>query len=660
MKKILFIIFLLILHLNCWVKNQNIPFEKIENYWTWEENQNYITEGNIWHGFVKIKDLYRAYSPVSRIIFWRKTIPKTINIEYLSIGKNTVRLFVNGRLIERLQPTNSVKKITINTDKIQKGLNILGFRKNLKTDFYIKNLYFTPSKEKEENFKIEEGEKIYIPFEEGEPEILFEGRGTILINIFDIYSSKNLYSKKIKNFFPFIQRKFKFKNNKKFMVELKGEKGKFFIKDIKFSHHKLKEKSKKIKIRFKKPYPDIYIFLIDGCQASHLGIYGYNRNTSPNIDRLGKDSLIFENAYSNASFTRASVATLFTGLYPEHHKVRVMWQGLMEKFLTLPEFLKKYGYRTSIFTASGNISPDFGFKQGVDKYSGYFKRWQEFKSNLIAKDFIKWIKSTPSPRFSYIHFIEPHLPIIPPPPFKNMYKSKPLPEPMILKLHKKNKFSPEEVQDVIDDYDSTITYIDSILGKIWNFMKKDGYYENSLIIFLSDHGEALYEHKFFGHGRIVYEEIAHIPLLVKFPSYLKISGRVKKIVQVVDIFPTISEPFGERLKSDGKSLLQRESNPEEEFSVCRSFINPGSFGIRWKNYYYIINLDGFKEELYELKNNPSLNVINENKILSIYLRTKFLRWLRKYQSIYKKPKKIELEKLPKDVLENLRSLGYIN
>ena len=397
-------------------------------------------------------------------------------------------------------------------------------------------------------------------------------------------------------------------------------------------------------------------------EIRHLGAYGYSRDTSPHIDDLARDSVVFENAYSNAAFTRAAVATIFTGLYPEHHKVRVMTKGLLEEFFTLPEFLKNRSYQTSIFSSSANISGPFGFRQGVDEFYKYFGQLKA-KRKYISSDFIEWLKRTGNglPRFSYLHFMEPHFPILPPPPFLNMYKKDPPRNPVILRLKNKGDFTPEEIQDLTDDYDSTITYVDHLLGEILDYLKEADLYDRSLIIFLSDHGEALYEHKYIGHGGIVFDEVTHIPLLVKFPSAMNIKGRVRTVVQTTDIFPTISRLFRNKRNFDGRSLMEAYFQKEQgnEYSISRNFIMPGAFGIRWRDYYYIIELNDFTEELYDVNLAPEKNIIDKHKPLALYLRTKFLTWLCRYQTIQKKAKEVDLNKLSQNELENLRALGYI-
>ncbi|NIM90741.1 MAG: sulfatase-like hydrolase/transferase [Candidatus Aminicenantes bacterium] len=644
-------------------KTSSIDGFPLQFVWSWEEDQNRVGEGNVWNGFVKEGNLFKATNPVSRFAFWRKTVTPTLFLEYKNAGKASVRLFLNGVKIERLAPAARITRKAIKTDRLYQGLNFVEFRKGEKIEFYIKDIYFEDEEETSTspNFQIEKGEKLHIPFEAGKVSLVLKGKGSLRMRAREAMTSSVLKVKKIANVFSFFKKKSRLSSPSPFIIELQGLKGKFSIQDVKFVPHEVKKPPPET-LFIKKPFPDIYILLIDGCQASHLGAYGYSRDTSPHIDALAKDSVVFENAYSNAAFTRAAVATIFTGLYPEHHKVRVLTKGLLHEFLTLPEFLKNRGYQTSLFSSSANISGPFGFRQGVDEFYKYFGQRKAMRK-YIASDFIEWLKRTGngSPRFSYLHFKEPHFPILPPPPFLNMYKKDPPRYPVILRLKNKKDFSPEEIQDLTDDYDSTIAYVDHLLGKILDHMKETDSYDQSLIVFLSDHGEALYEHKFIGHGGIVFDEVTRIPLLVKFPSAMNIKGRVRTVVQTTDIFPTISRLFRNKRKFDGRSLVEAYFQKEQgnEYSVSRNFIMPGAFGLRWRDYYYIMELNDFTEELYNVNISPEINIIDKHKALSLFLRTKFLAWLCRYQTIQKKAKQIDLTKLSPAELENLRALGYI-
>ncbi len=631
--------------------------------WTWDEDQSCITGENIWAGFSETKEGFQAEKPISSFALWRKTPPGKITLVYVNKSRFPVKLAINGAVVASLPFSSKYRRFVLSTPLLQKGINIIGFLRRNRKKLVVKELCL--SQGKGENFVLEKGEGLIIPVDGGGIKFSLRGRGKARVSVHYGQGFSKLRETGINNPLRILPSRVSFSSHEPYLVEIRVSSGGLRPGDFKFSSGKENKNPPGTNLRFRKPYPNIFIFLIDACQASHLSLYGYPRKTSPNIDKLGEESLVFENAYTNAAFTRATVASIFSGLFPEHHKVRVLRAALDSRLLLLPEFLKTKGYTTSIFTASANVSATFGFSQGIDQFFGYYGRWNNRTSQRMARDFLRWIARKKGPKFSYIHFMEPHFPIIPPHPFKNMFKKNPPKIPVMKRMRQKikstEKFSPQEVQDIIDDYDSTIAYIDSILGRIWEGMRKMGVFENSMIIFLSDHGEALYEHGAFGHGPIVYEEMTHIPLVVKLPAYIKMKGRIKALVQPTDIFPTVASLFGVELALDGRSLLEAalQRIQGDEIAVARNFLNPGAYGIRWRKYYYIINMRGFKEELYTVKGYPARSYPYENQAVTLYLRGQFLKWLKKYQNLSMVERKISFKKLSRKELENLRSLGYI-
>jgi arylsulfatase A-like enzyme len=199
------------------------------------------------------------------------------------------------------------------------------------------------------------------------------------------------------------------------------------------------------------------------------------------------------------------------------------------------------------------------------------------------------------------------------------------------------------------------------MGKLLQSLREKGLYENSLIVILSDHGESLYEHRFFGHGSVVYEETAHVPLVVKFPAAMNLKGRVRTVVELADVFPTVLDIFGQRLPLDGKSLLDAATMGQENdnVAVCCSFYASPDFGLRWRQWYNIINMGTGWETLYRAAD-PFFQEIREpEECVRTFLKARFLDWLKRFSEIDERPVRIDLNSLPKNEIENLRSLGYL-
>ncbi len=670
----LFLLLLLLIPLyNC---KKKPGLKKLDPTILWEKDQYEIVTGSgtrhLWSGFKIEEDFFTARKNIAKFILWReKEEEKDISINYFLKGSH-VYLYINNKHTSELIPTGRWELFKTRIT-LSRGFNFIEFRKKAKSHLKIKAVEIAgqPTAVKP-HFHLPEGEKITLFHPAGSGIMSFIGKGELRIRKIEfINGKKNILEENFKPGFLSSSIKYPFNFQALGFLQISAVSGKFNITGYTFRKNISNDKRKKNK-KLLNEKPGVFIFLVDGCQAYHLGAYGYHRKTSPNIDKLAKDGVIFENAYANATFTRSSVATIFTGFFPRRHKLRVLTNRLPKGLFMLPEFLQKNGYKTTILTEAGNISRHFGFGQGVDEYRKLFWRWEDprYLEKNILKFFNKWTDKK-GPLFAYIHYREPHFPIIPPPPFLDMFKTKKSrvkQDRVILKMRKLmgegHSFTLEEVQDVIDDYDSTIRNVDSKVGDLCKTLKRKGLYDSSLIIFTSDHGEALYEHKAWGHGHNVYEETSRVPLIVKFPKKMKLYGSIEKIVQLADIFPTIAALFGVNRYFDGQSLLEciKIKNEDDTFAFSTTFGISPSIGIRWRSWYYIICLKRNQEEkLYNLQVDRFRNVavLKENEDIKTFFRSKLLNWLIDFDNLERTAQSVDLKKLPKAELENLRSLGYI-
>jgi hypothetical protein len=645
------------------------PSPDLPATFVWSKDQSAIDpvsgRTNVWGGF-EVKDgAWLSLRNTARFILWRTAATETpISVDYTLRGK-PCRFLVNGsavgELVPSLQRTSAGFGIRLNA-----GFNFLEFEKTV-DDVLTVHAVFAGSREARRRHHLEEGESLTIGTARASGELVFRGRG--VLGIAEVLFHKGHKSTRTFDRKPgFLSRRtvHVFNDPSPGFVTFSARSGSFDIVENSVVRTPPAPSAGGVP-RFTGT-PDVFIFLIDACRPDHLGVYGYGRPTSPNLDRFASDSVIFENAYANASFTRSSVATLFTGLYPESHKVRILMNKLSERLLTIPVYLKGKGYRTSLFTATSNVSQNTGFARGVDDYFPHIGEWRRGGERAIPRRFDGWLDRE-GPLFSYVHFIEPHLPIVPPAPFRDMFSP---PEDRAFvhsvleqfqrKINDELPFSPDEVRAVVDNYDSTVAYIDGELGKLMKSLKDRGLYDESLIIVLSDHGESLYERKFWGHGSKVYEETARVPLIVKFPASMNLKGRVEAVVELAGAFPTLLDLFGQEIGLDGKSWLPMiiSPAPDEDLAVARSFTNVGDFGLRWGGWYSVVNLASGTETLYR-RAKPVFTEIGdgEEDDIRLIFKVMFLEWLGRFSEADDRPVSIDLKTLPKNELENLRSLGYI-
>lgn len=287
---------------------------------------------------------------------------------------------------------------------------------------------------------------------------------------------------------------------------------------------------------------NVILISIDTLRADHMGYMGYGKNTSPNIDMLSQKSLVFENAISQATWTLPSHVSLFSSLYPDVHGVTKKENKISQSTRLLPEILKENGYLTRGYHEGGFLNPHFGFGRGFDVYTK-----QPIDDSII--DSIKFIEYNKDKKFFlFLHTYKVH----------SDYYYKEDGDFLFPDLFLLNIFTPseKELNSMIDDYDRSIAYVDSLVGKLIEKIESEGLMDNTIIIVTSDHGEGFMEHGIIGHGYAPYQELVHIPLVFYLPG--KNPERIEEYVELIDIMPTILDAIG--IKANfihGQNMLDR-------------------------------------------------------------------------------------------------------
>jgi len=316
--------------------------------------------------------------------------------------------------------------------------------------------------------------------------------------------------------------------------------------------------------------PDILLYVVDALRADHMSCYGFQRRTSPNIDKFSQENALYLNAYSNASWTKPSGASILTGLYPKYHKTMKRDDRLPNEVVTLAEKLQEIGYYTIAFIGNGNLSHVFGLDQGFDLYKEFFGTYpysQHVQSDTINEKVFEFFKEFLSqeerkPLFMLIWTVDPHDPYTPEESVKSLFdihRYTPIDTYDFRLLGKiRNGYirpSKSQIEFMKIRYDQEIYFNDKSFGELVNVMKNYGIYDNSVIIFTSDHGEEFFEHGGVAHGLTLYNDQIKIPLVIKMPEIEKKIH--KERVQLFDIYPTILDML--KLKPsyelDGTSFL---------------------------------------------------------------------------------------------------------
>ena len=457
--------------------------------------------------------------------------------------------------------------------------------------------------------------------------------------------------------------------------------------------------------------PNVILITMDTVRADHLSVYGYERDTTPNLRKLAQEATLYTRAVAPSDVTLSTHGSMFTGLYPTWHGAHTVEPGtqpanamafpLSDKHVTLAERLQARGYSTAEVVANHwFLGPSWQLHQGFDYYSilapscclpSPYILWQHAQGDFIgltrnSRSFnlaehvneevfnllARW-KERNRPFFLFANYMDAHWPYSPPSPFDAKYPGK---DPKFGQARFKaleravaqGKREPTEAerQHLMSQYDGAIAYLDAQIGELVERLKNLGLYDNTLLMLTSDHGEALGERGVFLHNGVpLYQNVLHVPLLIKYPNGRQ-RGVVNEFVSTVDVTPTVLDAVGAEPAKDiqGRSLLQRNSDlPLYAESYPRMDLvmreNPERQRVERAifsgNLKYITSTVG-KHELYDLFQDPAekTNLYRDDDPASQRLRAQLEDWLKQAKTRVNVPVTIEGE-----AVERLRSLGYI-
>lgn len=306
--------------------------------------------------------------------------------------------------------------------------------------------------------------------------------------------------------------------------------------------------------------PDIVVIAIDSLRADHLGCYGYGNPTSPNIDALARESVLFDAAFAAGIPTTPSFTTLFTGLHPYRHGI-VAHHGdrrLSEKVTLLPQLAKERGYLTvgvDNMVAQGEGRGSW-FARGYDHYAGFlYKPFGDQSSHLTdtALGFVEE-RDRNKPLFLFVHYWDPHSPYGPRSPYDTMhYKpgSGPYEMSEVVGLHPEYYEAflqdmrldhPEDYAYVVAQYDGEISQADAQIGRLIQSLKAQGTWDNTIFVLMSDHGECFGEGNlhFDHHG--LYDAVTRVALMIHMPN--RQPARIAQLASTEDILPTLADLTG--------------------------------------------------------------------------------------------------------------------
>lgn len=394
------------------------------------------------------------------------------------------------------------------------------------------------------------------------------------------------------------------------------------------------------------PKINVILYLIDTLRADRMSLYGHDRPTTPAIDALSAECVVFDNAHAPAPWTLPSVPSIMTSTFPCEHGVIVDGNRVPRDMLTLPDLLRHVGYYAIQFYANGYAGPTSDLSRCFD-VSTRAPVVQTRHLDQFQKD-----RPTDKPFFLYIHTVEPHQPTKAPTPLVNeMGGVKDNARKRLASLLVRyrslvranwaenkelgsddNSAQQDEVLQTlgrqVDNlrvlYDAAVRLGDQRLDQVVKRLRADGVFDNSVFILIADHGEEMSEHGAYLHSQSVYQELAHVPLMIRFPGGQFGGQRFSENVTLIDLLPTIADFLGRpdlAVEARGESLMpliRGERTPRDDqmrvltvrinakryykpWAETRGNVNVAMRKGTWKGIY---NVELDRLELYDLKSDP--------------------------------------------------------
>jgi len=399
---------------------------------------------------------------------------------------------------------------------------------------------------------------------------------------------------------------------------------------------------------------NLILLSLDTTRKDRLSCYGFSKETTPNLDRIAAEGILFEQPYTPVPITLPAHASMLTGLYPYQHGVRNNGTYVLAaEHITLAELLKERGYETGAILGAFPVDHRFGLAQGFDHYDDLFPggsrhregKFTERSAEEVTRLALEWVdERRDRPFFLWAHYFDPHAPYKPPEPYRSRFEN--------------------------DRYSGEIAYMDDAIGKLFERLRSWDLLERTVIVIAGDHGESLGEHDELTHTIFIYGSTQRIPLIFRFPQGEPFSDnmwrghRIQGLVNLVDIFPTAWDALG--LPSEtlpnmaGMNLLPTIQGQQagHDWVYHESLVPDLEYGAselrglqvaRWK---YI---RAPKPELYDLENDPDelVNLAKKGKTRLQSLEDKLAAILSDESGMDSQ------HPMDEETIKKLRSLGYV-
>jgi len=426
---------------------------------------------------------------------------------------------------------------------------------------------------------------------------------------------------------------------------------------------------------------NVVFISIDTLRADHLSCYGYDRNTSPNIDLLAAEGHRFAHAYTSIPTTLPAHTAMFTSHYPSESVVRKNGDIASDLLVTLPEILQAQGYATVGFVSSLPLNPRFGLNQGFDSYEGVTGQPSRRAEDTL-KSVRHWFEQRDDQRFFlFVHLFDPHSRYRAPQRFREQFSA---PESAPVKfgfVRDHSILTDDAIVSAIAGYDAEISYADWAVGELLSMLEGAGVAERTLVVLVSDHGESLdelferYDYA-FDHGEFLYRHQLNVPLIIRLPGQAgkqRRSGVYDTPVSTIDVMPTILDILGIAAPENiagrtllpalyGETLGERPVFSERRVfkKAAREYLRGDDYSVLLGRWQLLLN-GGRSNELYDIEADPGEAAIYQGgdgddsaELHARELSRLIGSWRAQIEPLVSQARSEE----DRRVLERLRSLGY--
>jgi arylsulfatase len=427
--------------------------------------------------------------------------------------------------------------------------------------------------------------------------------------------------------------------------------------------------------------PSVVLIAVDTLRADRLSVHGYEGATTPNLDALAKDAIVFERAISPSPWTTPAFASIFTGLSPSALGIQDKPVRLPDAVPTLATTLCDAGYRTFAVVSHSYLGRRYGFARGFEDWHEGGAREHDYVSSAAITDralaFLDGRSDASGPFLLFVHYFDPHLSYVSHPEFpaRGSERRASQAPSHIFESATQERLQTSDGRVRVDElgvlselYDSEIAYTDQQIGRLTTALREKGLYDDALIIFVSDHGEMLgvrAPDHWVGHTKYLFDSLLRVPLFVKLPRQTR-SGRVRVPVSTIELLPTIADVLGPFVRAfEGDVALRGRSLLRDEHELVGPLFAETHRGAhlesvvlgRWK---LVEDLESGEQALYDLQRDPMEleNRAQTNPEVMARLSRQLEQWRSESQSL----RAASGPSVPVEVdaaeRERLRALGY--